>query len=104
MKYSNHYAHTQGGDNTVYVVPSNAVATVRAMTIHNPTAQNINVAVYVMPSNVATSSDEWRIVGKTLGADSSYLCPELANHVFTEGQKIIITGENVNVWLSISEI
>lgn len=99
MKYTNHHTHTQGGNNTVYVVPPNTVATIRAMTIHNPIAKNTKVAVYV-----GGVGDEHRIINRTIAENMGYLCPELANHVFGEGTTIIITGTGVNVWLSVSEI
>lgn len=81
-----------GGDETLYTAPSGVVASVRALTLHNPTTDN--VAVTVAMAGV-------QVLKKTLSPNQSYLCPELANHIV--GGAVVASGQGVNAVLSVSE-
>lgn len=83
-----------GGDETLYIAPTDVVASVRALTLHNPTSDN--VAVIVMFAGV-------QIIKKTLSSNQSYLCPELANHLLPSGVTVVVSGQGVNAVLSVSE-
>lgn len=83
-----------GGDETAYTAPTGVVASVRALTLHNPTSDN--VAVTVSLAGV-------QLIKKTLSPNQSYLCPELANHILGGGDTITINGQSVNAVLSVSE-
>lgn len=83
-----------GGDETAYTTPTGVVASVRALTLHNPTTDN--VAVTVAMAGV-------QVLKKTLSPNQSYLCPELANHILGGGDVITINGQGVNAVLSVSE-
>ena len=48
-------------------------------------------------------ADAQRLVKKTLAQNESYLCPEVINHILTEGMKVILKGEGVNAMLSVAE-
>lgn len=83
-----------GGDNVAYVVPDGVVSSVRALTVHNPSANMVTVEVFI---------NDVQMIKKTLAENQSYLCPELANHVLHGGTKISIWGQGVNAMLSVAE-
>lgn len=91
------------GNNTAYVVPSLCFAQIRALTFHNATNNTITVEAYLLPSNVSTVDNAQRLLRKSIGANESYLCPELINHVLPEGMKVVLTGQGVNAMLSVVE-
>lgn len=91
------------GDNQAYIAPASTVSQIRALTFHNTTASNVSVEVYLIPSNIATTESAQRLVKKTLAQNESYLCPEVINHILTEGMKVILKGEGVNAMLSVAE-
>lgn len=91
------------GNNTAYIVPKLTVAQIRALTLHNASANSVTVSAYLLPSNVTTPTDAQRLLQKTLAVGDSYLCPEVVNHVLTEGMQVILVGEGVNAMLSVME-
>ena len=90
-------------NNIAYVVPALSVAQVRALTLHNTTANPVSVEAYLVPSNVQSITSSQRLVKKTLGTNESYLCPEVINHVLTEGMQVVLVGQGVNATLSVME-
>lgn len=91
------------GDNQAYTVPASTVSQIRALTFHNTTASNVSIEAYLIPSTVATVGDAQRLVKKTLAQNESYLCPEVINHILTEGMKVVLVGSGVNAMLSVAE-
>lgn len=89
------------GNNIAYTVPSLTVSQVRALTFHNTTGNAVSIEVYVSANlDIALSQ---RLVKKTLAQNASYLCPEVINHVLTEGMAITLVGLGVNAMLSVME-
>lgn len=93
ITYKLAYNQTLGsGNETLYTAPTNAVASVRALTLHNPTTDNVAVTV---------AMEGVQMLKKTLSPNQSYLCPELANHII--GGAVVATGQGVNTVLSVAE-
>lgn len=91
------------GNVTAYIVPKITVTQIRALTFHNASTGNVTVKAYLLPSNVSTPTEAQRLLQKTLAAGDSYLCPEIVNHVLSEGQQVVLVGEGVNAMLSVME-
>ncbi|WP_173911047.1 hypothetical protein [Acinetobacter sp. Marseille-Q1618] len=91
------------GNNEVYTVPANTITHIRALTFHNTTAANMDIEVYLIRSNIPTVESGQRLVKKVLSQNESYLCPEVINHVLTDGMKVVLVGNGVNAMLSVSE-
>lgn len=91
------------GENLAYMVPVNTVAQSRALTLHNPTEESVQVAVHIVPSNIAEVLDSSRILKKTIASNESYLCPEIANHNLQTGDKVYLVGEGINATFSVAE-
>lgn len=89
------------GNNIAYTVPSLTVAQIRALTFHNTTNTSVSIEVYISQS--ADTSQAQRLVKKTLSQNESYLCPEVVNHVLTEGAFVTLVGVGVNAMLSVME-
>jgi len=90
-------------NNQAYIVPNNTVSQIRALTFHNTTANSVSIEVYLIPANVSTTDVAQRLVKKTLAQNESYLCPEVINHILTDGMKVTLTGQGVNAMLSVAE-
>lgn len=105
IKYKNPFKPQtlSAGNVLAYKVPANTVAQVRACTFHNTSAGNVAIEVYVLPSNVEVVALPQRVIKKALGANESYLCPEIVNHALEEGHKLYFTGAGVNAMLSVME-
>ena len=91
------------GNNLAYTVPEFVVSQVRACTIHNPTATQKSIEVYILPESVIDPAAAYRIIKGTLFENGSYLCPELANHCLQKGDKVVFVGEGLNAVLSVLE-
>ena len=89
-------------NNIAYVVPGLSVAQIRALTFHNATASPISIEVYLVPASDSVQASN-RLVKKTLGTNEGYLCPEVINHVLTEGMQVVLVGQGANATLSIME-
>lgn len=92
------------GDVLAYQVKDSAIAHIRACTLHNASGNNVNIEVYILPSNIsAPTASAQRLVKKILMPNESYLCPEVVNHVLEGGFKVYFKGEGCNAMLSVSE-
>jgi hypothetical protein len=58
--------------------------------------------VYLVPASGSVQASN-RLVKKTLGTNEGYLCPEVINHVLTEGMQVVLVGQGANATLSIME-
>lgn len=90
------------GNNIAYVVPGLSVAQIRALTFHNATANPVSVEVYLVPASGSVQASN-RLVKKTIATNESYLCPEVINHVLTEGMQVVLVGQGANATLSVME-
>ncbi len=90
------------GDFLAYTVPANTVAQVRASTFYNKLAAPITLKVSVVPSG-ATLGAQHQVAQKNIPANSSYLNPEIINHVLKAGDKLYINGEGLNAYISVME-
>jgi len=90
------------GNNVAYVVPGLSVAQIRALSVHNTGTNPVSVEVYLVPASGSVQTSN-RLVKKTLTTDESYLCPEVVNHVLTEGMQVVLVGQGANATLSIME-
>lgn len=91
------------GDNQAYLVPLNTISHIRALTFHNTSENTVSIEVYVIPANVEVTEHAQRLVRKTLQQNESYLCPEVINHVLSEGMRVVLVGDGVNAMLSVAE-
>ena len=89
-------------NNIAYVVPGLSVAQIRALTFHNATANPVSVEVYLVPASGSVQASN-RLVKKTIATNESYLCPEVVNHVLTEGMQVVLVGQGANATLSVME-
>lgn len=89
------------GNNIAYTTPLLTVSQIRALTFHNTTSAAVSIEVYVSTNLDITPAQ--RLVKKTLAQNESYLCPEVINHVLTEGMAITLVGTGVNAMLSVME-
>lgn len=90
------------GNVLAYTVPTGTTATIRAATLHNPTALPITGQVFIV-SAAGTVGDTFRLVNKALGQNQSYLCPEIVNHILKVGDQVFFSGQNLNAVLSVVE-
>lgn len=90
------------GNNIAYIAPALSVAQIRALTLHNASASPVNIGVHLVPAGDIVQAAN-RLVKKTIGVDESYLCPEVVNHVLTDGMRVILVGQGVNATLSVME-
>lgn len=90
------------GNNIAYVVPGLSVAQIRALTFHNATETPISIEVYLVPASGSVQAAN-RLVKKTIATNESYLCPEVVNHVLTEGMQVVLVGQGANATLSVME-
>lgn len=90
------------GNNVAYVVPGLSVAQIRALSVHNTGTNPVSVEVYLVPASGSVQASN-RLVKKTIGTNESYLCPEVVNHVLTEGMQVVLVGQGANATLSIME-
>ena len=90
-------------NNIAYVVPGLSVAQIRALSFHNTTAAPISIEVYLVPANISTVDAAQRLVKKSIATNESYLCPEVVNHVLTEGMQVVLVGQGANAMLSVME-
>lgn len=90
------------GDFEAYTVPAVKVAQVRAATFLNKTANPITLKVSVVPSG-ATLSAQHQVALMNIPSNSSYLNPEIINHVLKAGDKLYINGEGLNAFVSVME-
>ncbi|HEM7794391.1 hypothetical protein [Acinetobacter nosocomialis] len=90
------------GDFLAYTVPPNIVAQIRASTFYNKSAAPITLKVSVVPSG-ATLGAQHQVAQKNIPAASSYLNPEIINHVLKAGDKLYINGEGLNAYISVME-
>lgn len=91
----------KSGNNIVYITPALTTSQIRALTFHNTTTAAVSIEVYVSANSDITTAQ--RLVKKTLGQNESYLCPEVINHVLTDGMSITLVGLGVNAMLSVME-
>ena len=89
-------------NNIAYVVPGLSVAQIRALTFHNATENPVSVEVYLVPASGSVQASN-RLVKKTIATNESYLCPEVVNHVLTEGMQVVLVGQGANATLSVME-
>lgn len=89
-------------NNIAYVVPGLSVAQIRALSLHNTGANPVSVEVYLVPASGSVQAAN-RLVKKTIATNESYLCPEVVNHVLTEGMQVVLVGQGANATLSVME-
>lgn len=104
IRYLNPFKpQTLAADNNVaYVVPGLSVAQIRALSVHNTSENPVSVEVYLVPASGSVQASN-RLVKKTIGTNESYLCPEVVNHVLTEGMQVVLVGQGANATLSVME-
>ncbi|HEM6635645.1 TPA: hypothetical protein U2H88_003531 [Acinetobacter nosocomialis] len=90
------------GDFEAYTVPTKTVTQVRAATFFNKSASPITLKVSVVPSG-ATLGVQHQVAQKNIPAGNSYLSPEIINHVLKSGDKLYISGEGLNAYVSVME-
>lgn len=81
------------GSNTVYLPPTDAQ--IRAFTVHNPTAANIDVTVTVSGK---------LMVKKTITAGATEVISSLFNQQLKKDEPLTMTGEGANVLLTVVDI
>lgn len=80
-------------DNTVY--QSSVEAQIRALTVHNPTAENIDVTASIGGKVYIT---------KTVTNGATEVLGQLFNHQIKKAEALTMTGEGANVLLTVVEI
>lgn len=90
------------GDFDAYTVPAKTVTQIRAATFYNKSAAPITLKVSVVPSG-ATLGAQHQVAQRNIPANSSYLNPEILNHVLKAGDKLYINGEGLNAYISVME-
>lgn len=81
------------GSNTVYLPKTDAQ--IRAFTVHNPTADPIDLTVEVSGK---------AMVKKTITANSTDVISPLFNQQLVKDEPLTMTGEGANVLLTVVEI
>lgn len=78
--------------NLDYVSPENAQ--IRAFTVHNPTSDSVEctVAINALP-----------FIKKTVTANATDILSGLFNQQIGKDERITITGDGLNVWVSVVE-
>ena len=79
--------------NEIYTAPTEAQ--IRALTVHNPTAANIDLVVTVGGTQILT---------KTIVANATEVVSQLFNQQLKKTEALSMTGTGANVMLTVVEI
>lgn len=96
MKFINKQAGNitlSAGDNVIYTAPTDAQ--IRAFTVYNPADSNIDITVKI---------GALQYVKKTVTAGATEIISQLFNQQIAKSEAVMMTGEGVNVLLTVVEI